>query len=473
MTVRKIEFGFDNDSLFGTTLDVSLIDVEASAEKFYRICRNELQREYPDAEIVIAYHYDPDKDELLSMALPLTIDGDPYSDEAGNANAIVERIHGEGTWTLQKHLLEIPDASNRFGIPRSLLHWMCEHKVFSGARMVRGVWKLIPQELSDFLRQHRHDDHGFQVLRASRPTGDSWKITFSSDTTLQAQIDELGFDTIVVQQTETVHPVFTDRNSRFVVAVNTSQLTVSVEHFYDEDSWFHPKWKREAYLLELLEQARGLRLSCGNNRPDDSIADRFTTFWIDFTHGYDARHTLIEVIHQELEVLDRLIQDTEIVLAGGRTWKPEYESNERLFCLELLLPLLKQLGFSDVHYRGGPKEYGKDFTFSEQVVFGGYRYYGLQAKDGDMSGRVNSAIDEILGQLDDAFEMPYKEGESKEDRYISHFIVAISGFYKDNALDKIREKIPKRWRPMVTFWDKTKIQELCRKAWLQGTRQTT
>lgn len=30
------------------------------------------------------------------------------------------------------------------------------------------------------------------------------------------------------------------------------------------------------------------------------------------------------------------------------------------------------------------KEYGKDFTFSEITLFGGYRHYGLQAKAGDI-----------------------------------------------------------------------------------------
>jgi len=55
------------------------------------------------------------------------------------------------------------------------------------------------------------------------------------------------------------------------------------------------------------------------------------------------------------------------------------------------------------------------------------RHYGLQAKSGDVSGGVNSAIDELIGQADDAFKMPCYEIASTEPRYISNFIVAISG----------------------------------------------
>ncbi len=473
MAVRKIEFAFDNESLFGGTHDVSLLDVESSAEKYARLCRSELQREYPDADISIEHRYDPERDELLSVAQSLVIDGDVYSEEVGNVKAIVERIHGQGSWMLQKNWLEISDASSRSGIPRSHLHWMCEHKVFSGARKVRGVWKLTPQELNNFSRHHDPVNHGFDVLRASRTDDDSWEITFDSATLLTVNIGELITDTIVVQQTEAVHSVFTNQNSRIVIGPSTDQLVISVEHFYDEDSWPHPKWKREAYLLQLLEQAKNSRFNVARIELMNSSRIGFLLFGSILLTDMNRVLRWQMCSSRDFDVLKKLVQDNEIVLAGGRAWKSEYESNERQFCLDLLLPLLKQLGFGDVNYRGGPKEYGKDFTFSEQMVFGGYRYYGLQAKDGDMSGKVNSAIDEIIGQLDDAFGMPYKEGENKKDRYISHFVVAISGYYKDNALDKIREKIPKHWKPMVSFWDKTKIQELSRKAWLQEKRHDT
>jgi hypothetical protein len=111
------------------------------------------------------------------------------------------------------------------------------------------------------------------------------------------------------------------------------------------------------------------------------------------------------------------------------------------------------------------EEYGKDYTFSELTLFGDLRHYGLQAKAGNMSGGVNSQIDEIIGQIEDAFNMPYYEIGSKDERYISAFIVAISGRYTDNAKDKIIQKIKKGLIGSVYFFDRDKILELVEKYW--------
>ncbi len=84
------------------------------------------------------------------------------------------------------------------------------------------------------------------------------------------------------------------------------------------------------------------------------------------------------------------------------------------------------------------KEYGKDFIFSEIDKFGHNIYYGLQVKAGNISGKANSKVDEIIGQLDDAFSMPFEEIGSGNRYYISNFIIAISGNFTENAKDKIK-----------------------------------
>ena len=76
------------------------------------------------------------------------------------------------------------------------------------------------------------------------------------------------------------------------------------------------------------------------------------------------------------------------------------------FAEEVLAPLLRRMHFTSVRYTQGDREYGKDFTFSEVIPFGAMRHYGLQAKAGDITGEVNSVIDQIVGQADDAFKMP-------------------------------------------------------------------
>src|SRR5690242_14945671 len=126
------------------------------------------------------------------------------------------------------------------------------------------------------------------------------------------------------------------------------------------------------------------------------------------------------------------------------------------------------MGFLSVRYTHGVREYGKDFTFSELTLFGVMRHYGLQAKAGDVSSGVNSAIDELIGQADDAFKMPYYEIASTELRYISTFIVAISGRFTSNAKDKIVQKVPRGASGSLLFLDRQLILELIGRYWTVG-----
>ena len=156
------------------------------------------------------------------------------------------------------------------------------------------------------------------------------------------------------------------------------------------------------------------------------------------------------------------------VALSGFVWKPEYEHNERLFCTEVLSPLLRRMGFVAVHYTQGAREYGKDFTFSEPTRFGHLRHYGLQAKAGDVRGSVNGDIDEIIGQLDDAFKMPYIDISAAEERFISTFVVAISGRFTENAKAKIRHKIPPGLVGSVVFLDRERVLELVEQHWVKA-----
>ncbi len=162
--------------------------------------------------------------------------------------------------------------------------------------------------------------------------------------------------------------------------------------------------------------------------------------------------------------LGAVIRSAEVALSG-LPWRDEFSTNEDLFCKELLYPLLLRMGFLFVRYTHGKREYGKDFTFSEPTPFGHFRHYGLQAKAGDISGGVNSAIDELLGQIEDAFAMHYIEVGSKELRYISTFIIAISGRFTENAREKIVEKMPKGVIGSVYFLDRERITELVERYW--------
>jgi hypothetical protein len=175
---------------------------------------------------------------------------------------------------------------------------------------------------------------------------------------------------------------------------------------------------------------------------------------------------LTDAIRNASEEMQKVLREAEVAL-GGLVWKKEFETDEKLFCTEVLSPLLRRLGFLNVRFSHGAKEYGKDFTFSEMTPFGVLRHYGLQAKAGDISGKVNAPVNEIIGQIGDAFAMPYYEIGSKEPRYISTFIVAISGVFTSNAKDKIAEKIAKGIIGSVLFLDRESLIELIERCWLE------
>lgn len=179
----------------------------------------------------------------------------------------------------------------------------------------------------------------------------------------------------------------------------------------------------------------------------------------------DLSLTLNKCISQAIGYIKNIINEAEINL-GGISWRVEYEQDESIFCAEILTPLFIRMGFLSVRYLHGKKEYGKDYTFSELTPFGGLRHYGLQAKSGTVSGQVNSDIDQIIGQIEDAFQMPYFELGAKEPRYISTFIIAISGHFTENAKEKIVEKMPKGVIGSVYFLDKERIVELIERYWL-------
>jgi hypothetical protein len=150
---------------------------------------------------------------------------------------------------------------------------------------------------------------------------------------------------------------------------------------------------------------------------------------------------------------------------SGRIWNVDYETDERLFTTELLIPLFEKMGFCNVRYSHGRHEYGRDITFSELSPLGALRYYAVQVKAGDIRGGVNSEVDEIIGQLEDAFSMPYYDFGADAPCYISTFIIATSGRFTENAKDKIAKKVRRGLYGSVWFLDRERILELLERWW--------
>lgn len=88
-------------------------------------------------------------------------------------------------------------------------------------------------------------------------------------------------------------------------------------------------------------------------------------------------------------------------------------------------------------------------------------YHAIQAKRGDINGKANGDILDLIKQIEMAFRMPYKPKSSPhERRYIQSLIVAISGEYTDNAKEIISKQIPNYLRGSVFFLDRSSIMDL-------------
>lgn len=158
--------------------------------------------------------------------------------------------------------------------------------------------------------------------------------------------------------------------------------------------------------------------------------------------------------------------ESEIVgavdLALGSPFKmPEQAKDEKDFSISVVIPLLRKLGFSDVRYNHGKREFGKDITFSKKIEFDEYEFFGAQVKHGNISGGAGSEIDDIISQLDDAFKMPFYNVYSRRKEYISKLVIIISGKFTENAIMKICGKIEiPAIKNNVIFIDGEKIKTL-------------
>ncbi len=179
---------------------------------------------------------------------------------------------------------------------------------------------------------------------------------------------------------------------------------------------------------------------------------------------FELTENINNAIKKVISILP-IIEDDLQKQINSEIWTDEFYSNEKLFSTELILPLLRRMEYINVRYNHGIKEYGRDFLFAEINKFSEIVNFGMQIKAGNISGEVNSEIDMIIGQINDAFTMPFNKLGHENDYHITTFIVAISGHFTDNAKEKIKYKINKGLYGSIYFWDKDKIMELIEKYW--------
>lgn len=183
--------------------------------------------------------------------------------------------------------------------------------------------------------------------------------------------------------------------------------------------------------------------------------------WINLQFSTEIESESVDTIIQRAEQLIQEIEGATDLALGSPFKKREDAKNEVDFTIGLVIPLIRKLGFINVKYNHGRREYGKDIVFGRKTEFSDIEYWGAQVKHGDISGGANSEINTIISQAEDSFRMPFYDIYSRTKQRISKFAVILSGKFKENAVEKICEGIERHsLKNNMVFIDGDKIDTL-------------
>lgn len=203
----------------------------------------------------------------------------------------------------------------------------------------------------------------------------------------------------------------------------------------DSHSFKDSKWGSKFYFRKFSEIKTDFKVQ---SMEIDDLYDNSLVFT--FNNVAEQKVKLSNLFDMLFEKLKQTIQMIELELSGFK-WKGEYETNELLFCNEVLTPLFRKMQLNDLEFIHGISENGKDYVFSETKKFGTAHYSAIQVKAGSLDGKVNGKLKEILEQIDDAFKVPFEQMNHHEKKYIDTFYVVSSGKITEAARLKIRSKI--------------------------------
>ena len=183
--------------------------------------------------------------------------------------------------------------------------------------------------------------------------------------------------------------------------------------------------------------------------------------WIYLSYSTEAT---VEKVSTAVELAEQIVAEiegaTEMRL-GVELWAPNEEKREKEFTLNTVLPILRKIGFKNVKYTHGNKEFGRDVTFTRNTEFNDVEFWAAQVKFGDVAGAANAEIDDLLAQIDDAFKVSYNDLYTKQRQRIAKLAIIISGKFTENAIEKICEKIEDNAiRNNLVFVDGDKVATL-------------
>jgi hypothetical protein len=183
--------------------------------------------------------------------------------------------------------------------------------------------------------------------------------------------------------------------------------------------------------------------------------------WIWLTFTADIETESVESLVQLAEQIVNEVEGAAELRLGGKLLKASDPTNEEEFTVRVVLPVLRKLGFANIKYNHGKREYGKDIVFARLTEFQELEHWAAQVKYGDVDGGAGSEIDKLISQADDAFKMPFYDIYTRRQQRVSKLAIIVSGKFTENAIEKICEKIESHaLKNNLVFLDGDKIDTL-------------
>lgn len=457
-----------SDNLFANEDDLSICNVPKSIDTYIRLCQDKLRQVYPNTGGNVDV-IDSDDDASASgtyVDFWDTLDDASASNEIENVTKICNDVFNQGRWYEWESLVFILDVKNRVELPASIIRWVMAKNLIDTKKSAN-LWRFQPDDIHKISKFVTFVTDKVQ-LKGSSHQGVPIACYLEDMRKVPLAMLPEDTDVLVASRDGFDGDLFLADSSLFHLYKMGEQVDVTAEHFVNVVKWSGWKWSYPIFVNALEEQAERKEIICKiqlSDQQDDQDIDGIS---FQISRNISPEITLQEFIEEALAVLSETVSNTKLSLNGGPVWDDKadkiYQKYEIPFCEEVLLKLLKKMEFEVVRYTHGGEEYGRDFIFKERTPFFQSRYYGLQAKKGDIGGGANSLIDKILSQIENAFVMPYAE-PGGPDVYIDTMIIATSGKFAPNAIKKIRHSVPQRLKGSLFFWDKEIIQFLISQYW--------
>lgn len=259
-------------------------------------------------------------------------------------------------------------------------------------------------------------------------------------------------------------------NDHLIITHNVpTTITLGIDGIYNVcfDECITRKYWDAPVGLKLYMKTKREIIQERNREIGDVSLDHYDDDGAYITMSYSYKVAEIDSLKELFEMIDQVYNEIEgatDMALGSPFEKLEDCKKESDFSIKILLPLFRKLGFANVKYNHGNREYGKDITFARRTEFDEYEYWGVQVKYGDVSGGATGDINELISQAHDAFIMPFYDIYTRRKATISKLIIAISGKFTNNAIDKIVDGITDYpLKNNIVFIDGEKVSTLMEK----------